>query len=575
MKAIFSTWFLLLFFLGTSNHNLCGQKARFYLQSDKNDVVAGTFFRLEAILENMDADNIQLGNIHPFKVVQGPSRSSSLSIINGNRSESLTYVWLIKAPEVGTYTIAPATVNIGSRTFSSNTLRVVVTDGLTNQPNIQGGADLVVRLETNTKIAYPGQQVVLDLVLYTAVEVATYEVLNTIETRGLYIKMAENTDFPTQKVSLGGRDYYSKVLRRYFVFPQKTGKFMINNLQVSAHVVSGTGMGFSIFGDTYQKELVSNSLEFNVKDIPVGAPAHFSGAVGNFSISCSTQSTSIPKGGTAILTILLEGDGDPKKCKNPVIQAPEGLDAFDPVIKKDEWTEQGGQMRMYREVEYTFVPNKDTVFSFVPVFNYFSTITKQYEVVVGDTITWQIVAEDEKTADHQMSTESVLNNGHQNPVRAYLANIMGIIWKFVLPALILLIFIFFFGKKWKHNKVVSSATPEPVKQQSMARIHLDAARFYQKTGSADSFLRELEMAMLAKFQEHLSENLRGRSRNEILEILSQKGYTQSILNQYMQISRIIDQLRFGGSQAITTDILDNVMQFMEQLDDDKAQNIPA
>ncbi len=552
----------------TGIQGLYSQKARFFLQSDKSEVVAGTLFRLEAVLENMDADEITLGNIQPFKVVQGPSRSSSISIINGKKSESLTYIWLVKAPDEGTYTIAPATVAIGSRTLSSNSLRVVVTEASALPPNSEGVDELFVRLETTTKAAYTGQQIIVDLVLYTAVEVAIYQIINTIETRGMFIKMAENTDFPTQRVSLGGRSYYSKVLRRYFVFPQKTGIFKLNALQVSAEVVSGRGMGFSIFGDTYQKELLSNPLELNVQDIPTDAPSHYSGGVGDYAISCSTQSKSIVKGGTAVLTLFLEGDGDPKKCKNPEIQTPQGLDAFDPVIKKDEWIEQGGRMRMYREVEYTFVPSKDTVFRFAPVFNYFSTRTKQYEDVVGDTITWQVVSDHETISESQGSNNSVSDDETKDSVWNSILAKMGFLWKYVLPVLILLMVIFFARRKRTIIGADLNASPVELKQHSMAKIHLDAARVYQKTGSSDAFLRELDMAVLAKLQELLSITLSGCSRTEIVDLLSRHGLTQDMLDQYIVISQTIDQLRFGGLQPSgATNFLDDVNKFLNALDD--------
>jgi hypothetical protein len=560
--------FLLLLFVPI-HACVSGQNSRFYLQADRTEVVAGTTFRLEAVLENMDADRIILSDIQPFKVVRGPSTSSSVSIINGKKTESLTYVWLIQAPAKGVYTLAPATVRIGSRTLSSNTVKMIVTEKVAGASGQEGGQPLFVRLESNVKNAVPGQQIVIDLVLYTAVEVAMYQVLNTIEARGLFIKMAEKTDFPTQNVTLGGKNYYSKVLRRYFVFPQKIGAFNISALQVAAEVVSGPGGAFSFFSETYQKELLSNSLELRIADLPVGAPAEFSGAVGDYNVTFSAANHSVSKGGTALLKLYIEGDGDPKKIKNPVIQVPEGLEGYDPVIKKDEWIEQGGRMRMYRELEYNFVPVTDTVFTFVPAFSFYSTVLNRYENAAGDTINWKVLPADNLIDDKQ---EDIKTNdyGHEKFFSWHqLSSLLGGSVKYVLTVLFFLLVLYVIRKQKKQAGMTLGAKTETIEPSDKAKIHLDAARVYQRTGSMDACLRELDLAVHSKLQDNVAENIGGRSRSEIFELLAGQGFSQVIINQYMQIGRTIDQLRFGGAQTVWPHLLDEVSHFLQALEEHK------
>jgi hypothetical protein len=561
--------FLLLLFIQVST-TVSGQNSRFYLRTDRPEVVAGTTFMLEAVLENMDADRIVLSDIQPFEVVQGPSTASSISIINGKKTESLTYTWLVQAPAKGVYTLAPATVRIGSRTLSSNTVRMIVTEKVAESSGKEDGQPLFVRLESNFKNAVPGQQIVIDLVLYTAVEVAMYQVLNNIEARGLFIKMAEKTDFPTQYVTLGGKNYYSKVLRRHFVFPQKTGVFNISAQQVAAEVVSGPGRAFSFFSETYQKELLSNSLELRITDLPDGAPAEFSGAVGEYTVTFSAANHSVSKGGTALLKLYIEGDGDPKKIKNPVIQVPEGLEGYDPIIRRDEWIEQGGRMRMYRELEYNFVPVTDTVFTFVPAFSFYSTVLNRYEKISGDTITWKVLPADNLLTDKQ----KVLENSEYDDSSIFswhqLSSFSGMFLKYVLPVLLFLLVLYVVRKqKNKYTGMTSDENTEVKRLHDKAKIHLDAARVYQKTGSMDACLRELDMAVHSKLQDHVAENIGVRSRAEICELLAGQGFSQDIINQYMQIGRTIDQLRFGGAPTVSAGVLEEVSHFLVSLEEHK------
>lgn len=560
--------FLLLLFILVDT-SVSGQNSRFYLQTDRSEVVAGTIFRLEAVLENIDADRIVLSDIHPFKVVQGPSTASSISIINGKKTESLTYIWMVQAPSKGVYTLSPATVKIGSRTLSSNSVQMTVTDKVAGPSGSEGGEPLFVRLESNVNTAVPGQQIVIDLVLYTAVEVAMYQVLNTIEARGLFIKMAENSDFPTQNINLGGKNYYSKVLRRYFVFPQKTGTFNIGALQVAAEVITGPGKAFSFFSESYQKELISNPLNLSISDLPVGAPAEFSGAVGDYSIRFSSDVTSVPKGGTAALRLYIEGDGDPKKIKNPVIQTPEGLEGYEPVIRRDEWIEQGGRMRMYRELEYNFVPVADTVFTVVPAFSFYSTVLNRFEKVSGDTITWKVIPADNVISGKQEGLENSEDDDSRNFSWHQWSSFLGTYLKYILPILLFLLVFYVVRKQKKVEVMVSGENTEVKRRHDKAKIHLDAARVYQKTVSMDACLRELDQAVHSKLQVIVTENIGSRSRTEIFELLNGQGFSQDIIDQYAQICRTLDQLRFGGTPTVSANILDEVSHFLGTLDEHK------
>ena len=77
------------------------------------------------------------------------------------------------------------------------------------------------------------------------------------------------------------------------------------------------------------------------------------------------------------------------------------------------------------------------------------------------------------------------------------------------------------------------------------------------------------MAMHSKLQDHVTDNIGGRSRAEIFELLTAQGFSQDIINQYMQIVRTIDQLRFGGAPTVSAGVLDEVSHFLVALEEHK------
>ncbi|MBL0026401.1 MAG: BatD family protein [Saprospiraceae bacterium] len=94
---VYASFFTIIFLSGIIN--LKAQNARFLMETDRSQVHAGETFLLDIVLENIDGSNLQLPDIAPFKIVQGPSTSTSVTIINGKRSGSQKYQYLLLAPQ--------------------------------------------------------------------------------------------------------------------------------------------------------------------------------------------------------------------------------------------------------------------------------------------------------------------------------------------------------------------------------------------------------------------------------------------------------------------------------------------
>ena len=89
-------------------------------------VVQGNQFQLAYSINTQTVKDFRIGNISDFDILMGPSRSSQISIINGKKSSSITYTYVLRGRKEGTYTIPPATITAGGKTLESKSVKIKV-----------------------------------------------------------------------------------------------------------------------------------------------------------------------------------------------------------------------------------------------------------------------------------------------------------------------------------------------------------------------------------------------------------------------------------------------------------------
>jgi hypothetical protein len=78
-----------------------------------------------------EADQFVPPSFSPFQVVQGPSYTSGMNMINGTTTKYYSITYFLKPSAVGKFTIGPASVRLGSQDIRSNSVRVEVVRGST------------------------------------------------------------------------------------------------------------------------------------------------------------------------------------------------------------------------------------------------------------------------------------------------------------------------------------------------------------------------------------------------------------------------------------------------------------
>ena len=158
------------------------QNPNFYSQVSKTKVTVAEVFQVAFTLEGQGA-NLVLPNFKDFDVYSGPNQSQSMSMVNGNFSQSTTISLFIAAKKEGKFTIGPASVTAGGQKLETKPIIIEAVKGAQQQQQQQGatnqqaqqnapaeknqcaseisGEDLFVRTYLSKTKCYLGEQITL------------------------------------------------------------------------------------------------------------------------------------------------------------------------------------------------------------------------------------------------------------------------------------------------------------------------------------------------------------------------------------------------------------------------------
>ena len=375
-------------------------------------VAVGQQFRLQYTANTQDVSGFSVGQIpDAFEVLMGPSTStqSSFQIINGKttQSSSVTYTYILSATKNGTFTIPAAHVNVDGKQVASNTVKIVVS-GQAQQSTGQGGShsqqqqhqqpraagtaisgsDLFIKVSASKKRVVEQEPVLL-----------TYKVYTLVDLTQLEGKMPDLKGFHTQEIPLpqqksfsieqfNGKPYRTVTWSQYVMFPQITGKLQIPEITFNGIVVQQNRNidPFEAFfngGSSYvevKKQIRAPGIEIQVDPLPQ-RPTNFSGGVGQFNISATIDKTELKANDPVTLRIVVNGVGNLKLIKQPVVNFPKDFDTYDAkVTDKTHLTTNGVEGSMV--YEYLAVPRHQGEFEVPAVeFTYFDTASKQYKTI--------------------------------------------------------------------------------------------------------------------------------------------------------------------------------------------------
>jgi uncharacterized protein (DUF58 family) len=127
-----------IFFLGTFIFsNIAAQDATFKIEVSADTLLVGNYFELKYTVENTDGA-FESPDLSSFDVIGGPNTSSSFSMINGSVTQSSSYSYYLRPPDIGVYTIPPAFLTTSKDTMATMPIDIIVVpnpEGIIQEPN--------------------------------------------------------------------------------------------------------------------------------------------------------------------------------------------------------------------------------------------------------------------------------------------------------------------------------------------------------------------------------------------------------------------------------------------------------
>ena len=211
------------------------QSLVFKTEPEADEVAAGTPFSVTFILEGAEGKRFAPPSFGRLKPAGGVSESRGFSIINGKTSVKQSWTYTLEAQQPGEYTIGSALVTVNGRQISTNPVRIKVSErkSFRNSGTTSAtGGDVFVAGELSTSSAYPGQQVIWRLTLYTRVAVEGADLISLPSFDGLFSRERKRFDPGVNYQTVKGVKYAVKVLHEESLFPQSTGEVVIGEAQV-------------------------------------------------------------------------------------------------------------------------------------------------------------------------------------------------------------------------------------------------------------------------------------------------------------------------------------------------------
>ena len=393
----------------------------------------GEAFRIEFELNaKPDSDSFVPPSFENFDVVAGPSVSqgSSVQIINGEITKSVSYAitYVLIPQKVGTFAIAPATIGVKKKSYTTQRTAIEVRDGAQSgsaqQHNNSGQSesaesranrtiekdDILLRLELSSKSLYKGEPVRAILKLYSRVNIAGSESSKMPSFNGFWSQQIDIEQGPFRE-TLNGKVYEAYNIAEYLLYPQQGGTLTIEpaELTVVAQVVVKSNRGFDpFFGGGHEvynvrRPLKTPAVKVQVKEFPAGAPASFAGAVGRYTMSHRLSSSEVAANSAVTLQLTISGTGNLNFISAPTLSLPSSFELYD--VKSEEKIENNASGSVgYRRFDYPFIVRAEGDYEIAPVeFTYFDLEKKKYITLATPPLK-MVVTPDKSTATQSQQT---------------------------------------------------------------------------------------------------------------------------------------------------------------------------
>ena len=537
-------------------------------------VIEGQQFRLTYTLNRAEGRDLRVPNIQGFDVLFGPVPSTNFStvIINGQsvQESSVTHTLTLMPRQQGTFTIEPATINVGGATYRSNPVTITVLPPDQPQPQTAPGTvsptDAFIRAIVSRTNVFEQEGISITFRLYSAVSIVGIRGIEFPEFEGFFV---EEIPLPADREAVfrhhEGRNYWSIDLRSVVVFPQRSGQMTIpsGSLDATFDVPSGRRVA-TLFGTTEVRTNVNRTLttapiNINVRPLPLPRPVNFSNAVGTFQFRPSISTMETTANEAVTVTMEISGTGNMRLIRNPEVEFPASFEAFTPVVQNSFVTTTNG-LTGTRTIEVTAIPRHEGEFTIPPIeFVFFDTSTNSYRTERSPEFVMQIARDEHarigtttfvNRQDVRVEQDiRFLKTGEPSFVSRtdfFVGSVAYWLWH-IVPFLLLVVLYVIYRKQVRENANV--ALMRNKKANKMARKRLKVAEKYLKAHDKANFYDEVLRALWGYFSDKLSIPVAQLSKNNIEAELTKSEVNNALIDRFMDILNTCEFARYAPAES--------------------------
>jgi hypothetical protein len=417
-------------------------QVHFTAQASTKDMGKSDYVEIQFVIENAkEIGDLQPPDFSDFTVVQGPSQSTGMSMVNGVTSQYRGISYVLQPKKTGTLTIKPATATVDGQKLRTNPIQISVhnqsTQGNTKTPGFSPLPDpswptaqptvdmdelvrpgenvdekirknFFIKVDVSKTDCFLGEPIVATYKLYARLR-SDSRVTRHPSLNGFSVyDMIDPTDDRVSVEKINGKNFSVHIIRKSQLIPLQAGDVTLDPVELDNNIYfvradpgntksSGQGLGGlldrlfepEVNGTPFTQHVVleSKPVTVHVKPLPEeGKPADFNGAVGKYSITASLNTKEVDTGDAANLSVSIKGTGNLPVINAPTVDWPVNMESDD-ISNKENIDKAVAPLGGTKTYSYSFICTKPGKYVLPPVkMSYFDPAAKVYKNIESDPL---------------------------------------------------------------------------------------------------------------------------------------------------------------------------------------------
>ncbi len=555
---------------------------------------------------NSTGKNFRAPVFNDFNVLVGPNQSTQMQIINGTVSQTISFTYVLQAIKEGSFKIGSAEITVGNKKLVSEPVTILVSKAAPKQqggqggnqgqsgdnPSVKGGGNNVfIRAKIDKSNVFIGEAISVTYRLYTKVTLLNYSVSKLPSFNAFWsqeISMPQQLEFRNE--NLDGVNYKVADIKKVVLFPQRTGSLSIDpmegeviaRVQVKRQQNQKSNDPFDqFFNDPFfnnpffnnnlqdiKVPLKSEPIKITVRDLPPGAPAGFTGAVGKFVCDISLDKKEVKAHDAVNLKIKITGKGNIRLIDAPHIEIPPDFETYDPKENVSAIASANG-VSGSKVFEFLMIPRNAGEYK-IPVapFSYFDLDKKQYQTIESPSITLKVQRGNEtettvvsgvsksdvqilgKDIRYIKTKETELTRGNQSPFNS------PAFYTFMAAPALLFIGLLFIRKRNK-SMAGNIRLIRSQRANKVAMKRLSAAKKFMAQNEKEKFLDEMFRALWGFISDKLQIPVSDLSKETTASALEKRNVPQPLIDQFTDTLNTCEFARFAGGTSESNEVIYN------------------